>query len=317
MNDSRIPIYLFTGFLDSGKTSLIQATLADPRFSSGEKTLLLLCEEGETEYDPDKFAGGNVTLVTISSPEEMTAEYLRNLTAKHHSDRVLLEYNGMWPMSVLVTHMPKNWQLYQHIMLADASTFEMYNANMRSLVVERLSSAEMVLFNRCGADTDKMALHRIVRGSNRRSEIAYEYENGSVDYDEIEDPLPFDLQADPVVIEDDDFGLWYMDITDDPQKYAGKRVRFLAQVAQSPRVPKGAFASGRFVMTCCVEDIEFCGIPCRYDQAGTLEPRSWVMVTAKITAEKHPLYKGELGPVLTALEVTKNAQPADPDVATF
>lgn len=97
-----IPLYLFTGFLDSGKTSFIQETLADPRFSSGEKTLLLLCEEGETEYDPDKFAGGNVTLVTISSPEEMTAEYLRNLTAKHHSDRVLLEYNGMWPMSVLV-----------------------------------------------------------------------------------------------------------------------------------------------------------------------------------------------------------------------
>ena len=303
-----IPLYLFTGFLDSGKTSFIQETLADPRFSSGEKTLLLLCEEGEAEYAPDKFAGGNVTIETISSPEEMTAEYLRNLTAKHHSDRVLLEYNGMWPMSVLVTHMPKNWQLYQHIMLADAATFEMYNANMRSLVVERLSSAEMVLFNRCSADTDKMALHRIVRGSNRRSEIAYEYENGSVDYDEIEDPLPFDLDADPVEVKDDDFGLWYMDITDDPQKYAGKRVRFLAQVAQSPRVPKGAFASGRFVMTCCVEDITIVGLVCKYEKAASLKNRDWVTVTARVKIEYAAIYGGK-GPVLVAETVEPAAKP--------
>ncbi|MBQ3075420.1 MAG: outer membrane insertion C- signal, partial [Clostridia bacterium] len=73
----------------------------------------------------------------------------------------------------------------------------------------------------------------------------------------------------------------------------------------------------RFVMTCCVDDIEFCGIPCRYADARSLESRAWVVVTAKITAEKHPLYKGELGPVLTALRVEKNADPAEPDVATF
>jgi len=41
------------------------------------------------------------------------------------------------------------------------------------------------------------------------------------------------------------------------------------------------------------------------------------MVTAKISAEKHPLYKGETGPVLTALRVEKGAEPADPDVCTF
>ena len=218
--------------------------MADPRFSSGEKTLLILCEEGEEEYDPKKFAGGeNVTIITIEDQSEMTAEYLRNLTAKYHSDRVLMEYNGMWPMSVLITNMPRNWQLYQHIMVADAGSFALYNANMRSLVVERLASAEMVLNTRSSVDTDKEELHRIIRSANRRSDIIYEYPDGSVEYDEIEDPLPFDLESDPIEIEDDDFGLWYMDITDDPTKYAGKRVKFLAQVAQSPRVPKGAFAA--------------------------------------------------------------------------
>ncbi|MDD2992025.1 MAG: outer membrane insertion C- signal [Pygmaiobacter sp.] len=305
-----IPLYLFTGFLDSGKTKFIQETLEDPRFSTDEKTLLVLCEEGEVEYEPKKFASQNVTIVTIDSKEAFTREYLRNLAAKHHSDRVLMEYNGMWQLSLLYENMPKNWQMYQHISLAAAPSFALYNANMRSLVIERFSGAEMVLFNRCNADTDKMELHKIVRSSNRRSEIAYEYENGSVDYDEIEDPLPFDLEADVVEIADNDFGLWYMDITEDPQKYAGKQVRFLAQVCQTPRVPKGAFAPGRFVMTCCVEDITFVGLVCKYEKVESLKDRDWVTITAKIKIEYAAIYGGK-GPVLVASDVQPAQKPGE------
>lgn len=306
-----IPLYLFTGFLGSGKTRFIQETMEDPRFSNGEKTLLLLCEEGEGEYAPERFAGGrNVTVERIEKQEEMTAEYLRNLTAKYHSDRVLLEYNGMWPMSVLISNMPKNWQLYQHIMLAEAPTFLLYNTNMRSLVVERLASAEMVIFNRCAAATDKLALHQAIRGANRRAEIAYEYENGSVEYDEIEDPLPFDLEADPIVIADSDFGLWYMDLTDNPQKYAGKQVQFLAQAAHSPKLAKGTFAAGRFVMTCCVEDITFVGLVCKYELADSLENRDWVTVTARVKLEYARIYNGK-GPVLVAQKVERAEKPAE------
>jgi len=310
-----IPLYLFTGFLDSGKTSFIQETLADPRFSTGEKTLLLLCEEGEVELDPKKFACDNVTIETIDKQEDFTAEYLRNLTAKHRSDRVLMEYNGMWSMNLLTTQMPKNWQLYQHITLAQAPTFELYNANMRSLVVERMTGAEMVLFNRCGPDTDKMALHKIVRSSNRRSEIAYEFADGNVEYDEIEDPLPFDLNADPIEIADTDFGLWYMDVTDDPKKYLGKRVRFLAQVCQTPRVPKGSFAPGRFVMTCCAADITFVGLVCKYEQAQSLKNRAWITLTARVKIEYAAIYSGK-GPVLVAESVEPAKKPAE-EVVTF
>ncbi len=76
------------------------------------------------------------------------------------------------------------------------------------------------------------------------------------------------------------------------------------------------FAPGRFVMTCCVDDIQFMGVPCKYEKVKELEARAWVAVTAKISAENHVLYGGELGPVLTALRV-EPAQPAVPDVATF
>ena len=106
-------------------------------------------------------------------------------------------------------------------------------------------------------------------------------------------------------------------MTDEPQKYDGKTVRFKGQVAMLKRDKNNMFAPGRFVMTCCVDDIQFCGIPCRYAGAQSLESRSWVTVTAKITAEKHKLYKGDVGPVLTAITVEQGAQPAEPDVATF
>ena len=130
----QIPVYLFTGFLEAGKTRFIQETLADPRFNSGEKTLLLLCEEGEEEYDPAGFAADNVKLVTIQDKAELSCEYLRNLAAKMRADRVVVEYNGMWLLADLLTVMPQNWTVYQNIMLADATTFETYMMNMRSLV---------------------------------------------------------------------------------------------------------------------------------------------------------------------------------------
>ena len=69
-------------------------------------------------------------------------------------------------------------------------------------------------------------------------------------------------------------------------------------------------------MTCCADDIQFCGVPCRFVGAKALESRSWVMVEAKISVEKYILYQGDMGPVLTAISVTP-AEPAAEEVATF
>ena len=109
----------------------------------------------------------------------------------------------------------------------------------------------------------------------------------------------------------------FTDVTEEAAKYDGKTVRFKGQVALLRRTKENMFAPGRFVMTCCEEDIQFCGIPCSYSEASKLEPRSWVMVTAKIKAEKHPLYKGETGPVLYAQKVEAGVPAASPDIATF
>ena len=313
---TQIPVYVFTGFLDSGKTKFIQETLEDPRFNDGERTLLLVFEEGEEEYDFSTYPHKSVYMQVLNQ-ETVTTKELEDLTKKYKADRIVAELNGMQQVGDLYMRFPEEWVVAQEVMFADSTTFMAYNSNMRNLVMDKLVGAQMVVFNRLTPGADTMPFHKIARAANRKIDILYDYTDGTTAYDDVIDPLPFDINAPVIEIKDEDYALWYRDVTEEPQKYDGKTVSFKAQVAMLKRDRDNMFAPGRFVMTCCVEDIEFCGIPCRYDRSRELESRSWVMVMARIAAEKHRLYKGDVGPVLTAMEVVKGAEPAEPDVCTF
>ena len=312
----QIPVYAFTGFLDSGKTKFIQETLEDPRFNAGERTLVLIFEEGEEEYDLTTYPHKNVYLETLDQ-QTVTEAQLTALEKKYRAERVVAELNGMQLVADLYNRFPRNWVIAQEVMFADATTFNAYNSNMRNLVMDKLMGAQMVVFNRLTPGEDTMPLHKLARAANRRIDILYDYTDGTTKFDDVQDPLPFDINAPVIQIKDEDYALWYRDVTEEPEKYVGKTVCFKAQVAMLRRQKEGMFAPGRFVMTCCVEDIQFCGIPCRYADSKSLASRAWVQVTAKVSAEKHPLYKGDVGPVLTAIEVVKDVPAADPDVATF
>ena len=311
-----IPVYVFTGFLDAGKTKFIQETLEDSRFNNGERTLILLFEEGEEEFDFSTYPCQNVFLEVLDQ-QTVTTKELEALGRKYAADRIVAELNGMQQVGDLYMRLPENWIVAQEVMFADATTFMAYNANMRNLVMDKLVGAQMVVFNRLEKGQDTMPFHKIARAANRRIDILYDYTDGTTAFDDIIDPLPFDINAPVIEVKDEHYALWYRDCTEEPEKYHGKTVRFKAQVAMLRRDKNAMFAPGRFVMTCCVEDIAFCGIPCRYKDSKNLTPRSWVMVEAKITAEKHKLYKGDIGPVLTAISVETGVEPANPDVAEF
>lgn len=311
-----MPVYLFLGFLESGKTKFIQETLEDKRFNNGERTLLLVCEEGEEEYDPSKYPPkNNVIIRTIDDKEELTEENLQRLVDECRAERVVIEYNGMWLINDLFNAMPEGWAIYQVMFFADAKTFINYNANMRSLVVDKLNFTELVVFNRMEKSLDPQDFHKIVRGTSRRAEIAYEYTDGTVAYDDIEDPLPFDVESDEIVINDDDYALFYRDIMEDPPKYNGKTVTFKALAARNPKFPNNTFAAGRNVMTCCVEDITYCWFVCETDNEDILRDKGWIIVKAQIDVRKHKFYKGK-GPVLRIMDIT-NAAPPEKEVATF
>ena len=311
----QIPVYVFTGFLDSGKTKFIQETLEDPRFNAGERTLLLVFEEGEEEYDFSTYPNQNVFLEVLDQ-QTVTTKQMQELAKKHKVERVVAELNGMQLVGDLYMRFPEDWAIAQEVLFCDATTIMGYNANMRNLVMDKLVGAQMVVFNRLQPGADTMELHKLARAANRRIDILYDYVDGTTSFDDIEDPLPFDMNAPVIEIGDADYAIWYRDVTEEPQKYHGKTVRFKGQVALLRREKSNMFAPGRFVMTCCADDIEFCGVPCRYDKVKSLETRSWVMVTATVSAEKHSLYKGDIGPVLKAQSVAVTS-PADPDVATF
>lgn len=311
----QIPVYAFTGFLDSGKTKFIQETLEDPRFNAGERTLLLVFEEGEEEYDFSAYPYQNVYLEVLDQQTVTQAE-LQSLAKKYKAQRVVAELNGMQLVGDLYSRFPEEWVVAQEVLFADASTFMAYNANMRNLVMDKLVGAQMVVFNRLEKGQDTMPFHKLARAANRRIDILYDYTDGSTAMDDVEDPLPFDIQAPVIEIKDEDYALWYRDVTEEPEKYQGKTVQFKGQVAMLRREKNGMFAPGRFVMTCCVEDIQFCGIPCKYADSKKLKSRQWVTVRASVSAEKHALYHGELGPILTAISV-EDASPAAEEVATF
>ena len=310
-----IPVYVFTGFLDSGKSTFLQSTLEDKRFNSGERTLVLLCEEGECELNPARFAGKNVTVEVVNDPSVFTPEYLSGLQKQCRAHRVMVEYNGMWLLNALYENMPSNWIVYQEMMFADANSFPMFNANMRNLTVDKMQGAQLIVFNRAQKGFDKMELHKIVRGVSRRAEIAYEYGEDDVEYDDIEDPLPFDKEAKIITVEDVDFALWYRDLSEELSSYDGKTVTFKGQVVVDGSIPEHCFIVGRPLMTCCVDDIRFAGLICEWDDASQLTNRTWVSVTASISVRRHACYD-RIGPVLTALTV-ESAQAPEDEVATF
>jgi len=310
-----IPVYLFTGFLEAGKTRFIQGTLEDSRFNKGEPTLLLACEEGFDEYDPSAFSGSNVYIERIDSASKLSPERLALLCNIHECERVLVEYNGMWMLDELYTNMPEGWVVVQEFMFVDGGSFLSYNANMRQLVFDKLKSSDMVVFNRMSDSLDREEFHRIVRGANRGCDIAYEFSDGRVEFDDIEDPLPFDLNADIISVEDSDFALWYRDLSEEMEKYAGKTVRFKGYVGKRGDLPSDTFIIGRRIMSCCVDDIQYAGLICSREGADALAEGEWIDLTAKIMLQTHPAY-GRRGPVLTAVAIEKTSPPRQ-EVATF
>lgn len=310
-----IPVYLFTGFLESGKTKFIQGFLGDERFNTDENTLLLVCEEGIEEYDTDSFKVNNVIVEYIEDEEDLNEAHLLELQVKNKIQRVIVELNGMWTVNGFIDAMPEDWIIYQEMTFADATSFLSYNKNMRQLTVDKLQGTNMVILNRTDDTVDREEIHKVVRGVSRDADIAYEFEDGRVEYDEIEDPLPFDIDADVIEIEDEDYAIWYRDLSEEMEKYIGKTVKFKGIVAHDDTFPKYTIVIGRHVMVCCEEDITYRGLVCQGVVVSGLKKRDWITVTGKISKEYHEMYEEE-GPVIKATEV-KKCNPPIQQVATF
>ncbi len=306
-----VPVYLFTGFMDSGKTSLITQTLLENDFGVGARSLIIACEEGEEEFDEAALAQRKTTVIGVDSEEEFTAEFLKDCDAAMRPDQVFIEYNGTWEAAkIMEMQLPKDWQIVQVLTTVDASTYEVYLNNMRAIMMEQFFASDVVIFNRCDDETPKGKFRRSVKALNRKAQIVYERADGTIDQNDMEE-LPYDLEQDVIEITDEDYGIFYLDVQDNPKRYEGKTIRFLALVYRPDKLArKPMFVPGRFAMTCCADDIQFIGMKCKYDKAVQLPHRSWVNLTATIRHEFAKEYRGK-GPVLYAKEVELTTPPLE------
>lgn len=305
-----IPVFIINGFLESGKTTFISETVTDEEFSNGDKTLLIVCEEGEEEYDMKIMQKHNVAIEYVDSPDELTEFYFKDVNAKHKPKRVMLEYNGTWSMDcILEADLPRNWIIVQIISLIDTTTFTNYFNNMRQIMTEQLSQSDTVIFNRCSPEVKKGPLRRSIKIMNRKAQIIYEGEQGVLD-DNGEDDLPYDLNADIIELTDDDYGLWYMDAMDNPDRYDGKVVKFVATVYKPRNFPSGYFVPGRMAMTCCADDIRMIGFICKSEKADKLKNKDWIKIICEVKSEYHKAYGGK-GPMLYAKKIEFTDAPED------
>lgn len=308
MFDRDVPVYLITGFLESGKTQFLDFTIQQNYFQIPEKTLLIVCEEGEEEYSEKGLAKANTVMEIIEDPEDFTLETLKMLDKKHKPGRVLIEFNPLWSTEKFYEMtLPRYWDMAQHIVIVDASTFQIYMNNMKSLFVEMIRGADMVVFNRCEPEHPLANFRRSVKVVNAGAEVLFEDEEGEIE-DIFEDEMPYDMDADVIEIEDIDFGIWYIDMMDRLEEYVGKTVKFKGQVLKSRDLNANFFVPGRMAMTCCADDTQFIGYVCKNQESKKLRMGSWVEVTATIKQEYMDVYHDE-GPVLYATSIVPTEKP--------
>lgn len=306
--NERLPLFLINGFLEAGKTNFLQFTLGQDYFQTKGLTLLLVCEEGEEEYDTSLLEKTNTKMIVVENEEDMTPQYLKQLEKLYEPERVLMEWNGMWNIEEL--HLPEGWELYQQISIIDGSTFDLYlnNNDLKSLVGRMVRNTELLIMNRCDGLEEKLPEYqRVLKGMNTMVDIVFENRNGEV-RNPVEEALPYDVEAEVIEIRPEYYGIWYIDAFEHRERYEGKMVEFTGEVLKRPEFEANDFVPGRMAMTCCEADVSFLGFMCKAKGGRKLQNHDWVKVRAKVTYEPRPEFGMQDGPMLFADRV-ESAEP--------
>ena len=308
-------IYLFTGFLDSGKTSFINDTITTTDFCEGEKSLLIVSEQGEVEYNQEEIEACNCDLVYVNSEDEWTYEFFEELKNKYNPTQVLVELNGMFNVNrFLACSKPEGWEVVQVLTTINAQTFGLYIQNMRSLLYQHVVHTDLLIFNRIDENVKKSFLRNNIKAINSTCQIIYEKADGTVNTMD-DDELPFDISSDELNILDHDFGLFCMDALDHPDKYAGKTVTLKGKFIGRDKQLVDGFVIGRLAMVCCEEDTSLIGMVCEHPSAKQLIPNEWIQVKGKIELDYDPDIGGEV--CILKVEDLKVVPPLENEYVTF
>ncbi|MCQ4637818.1 hypothetical protein NE619_13870 [Anaerovorax odorimutans] len=309
-----IPVYLFTGLLESGKTTLIQEVAGEEDFLEPGTTVLIQCEEGETPFSEDFLKKYSIVKIDVEDPDELNELFWKRCEKTYRPAQIMIEYNGMWELSTLFeSGIPEEWFIGGIYSTVDASTAEMYISNMRKTFMEPLKESNLIIFNRCSEETDRLKFRRSLKALNPQVQVAFERTDGTMYENEVEE-MPFDYSGQTVEIEDMDYGLWYLDAMDRPERYMGKEIVFTARYCASAKASQKYFVPGRHIMTCCEDDIQFLGFICDFEGDMPFEHGDWVRVTAQFDYGFSKMY-GEEGPLLHLIHIEEGNKPEQELVA--
>lgn len=311
------PVYLFTGLLESGKTTLVQEVVNNEDFLDPGVTVLVQCEEGEHSYSQEFLKENDIVLIEVDDEVQLNELFWKRIERDYEPMQIMVEYNGMWTMeNFFLSGLPEDWFVGGIYSTINGETAELYLNNMRKMFMEPLRDSNLIIFNRCSEDIDRRKFRRTFKGMNPQVQVAFESPTGKI-YDNEPDVVPYDYSGDVVVIEDMDYGIWYLDAQEHPERYVGKEIRFNARFCESAEPGKKHFVPGRHIMTCCEDDIEFLGFLCNYTQDINYEHGEWIRVTVKFDYGPCEMYgPGEEGPVLELVESKNGIQP-EQELVTF
>ena len=258
--NNQIPVFLFNGFLDSGKTTLIKEIIESEEAYHGFNTLIIAFEDGEIEYSDDWKKENEVNVVIVDDDSVLDELYFYEILKKYQPKQVVIELNAFVDMNEI--KFPRNFVVYQEITLFDARKFELYYNNMKPLINSMVQYSSLIVFNRCNNNENLSKFRRNIRVFNQKGEVAFENEEGKLTTILNED-LPYDINLSHIYIDDKDFSLFYLDITECFDKYQNKKITFKAYVRD---ITENTLVVGRQIMTCCLDDIQFYGFECITNQ---------------------------------------------------
>ena len=299
----KLPIFVINGFLEAGKTQFMKFTMQQEYFQTDGNTLLIVCEEGEEEYDKALLDATHTTVKYIDDISDFTKEKMEEFTKEVNPERVLIEWNGLWEQDKIL--IPESWFINQMITIYDTSTLDLYikNKDLKAYMGKMLKDSELVICNRAdNIDEDILSTYHLqIKAMAPNAEIIFEGEEGEITGD-FSINLPYNLEDTKLIIKPEDYGIFYVDAMDRSEKYDGKDVEFTAQVVRPNGIGDDILIPGRRAMTCCEADIQFLGFVCHYKGAKNFKNKDWVKVKGKIKYEMSQQYRAK-GPVIYANEV--------------
>lgn len=299
----QLPVFVINGFLEAGKTQFMKFTMQQEYFKTEGNTLLIVCEEGDEEYDEKLLSSTHTTIKYIEDIKDFTIQNMERFTKEVNPERILIEWNGLWEQDKL--EIPDIWFINQMITIYDTSTLDLYikNKDLKAYMGKMLINSELVICNRAdNIDEDILSTYHLqIKAMAPNAEIIFEGEEGEITGD-FSINLPYNLDDKKLIIKPEEYGVFYIDIMDRTEKYDAKEVEFTAQVVRPEGIGDDVLITGRRAMTCCEADIRFLGFVCNYRGAKNFKNKDWVKIKGKIKVEVNKQYRAK-GPVIYADEV--------------